>query len=511
MFQPQGCPDTLADYALLGPEIHESRHMPNALAFFMLLFWPLVAVVLFKRLPLERAIIWTILGGYLVLPPVAEFDLPLVPDMDKHTISAITAYCLCVFMMKKSVPLWSSSRGARVLILLFLLSTIPTVLSNSDPLLANVIENSYPIQIITTHLPGLYWRDLGSVTINQLIVLLPFFLGRAYLSSDHGFRELLIALVIGAVIYSIPSLIEIRFSPQINIWIYGFFQHDFEQMIRGDGFRPIVFLQHGLWVAFYMATAAMAAAALARSSVAQDHKMKWAFALVWVFMILILCKSLASQIYGLCFVPIILFLSPKWQLRIAVFLVLVGVTYPMLRNLNMVPMDAILAQAQEINPARAHSLNYRLQNEEILMDRAHEKPWFGWGGWGRNLIRDTRSGEILTIPDGRWIIVFGTFGWIGYIAEMGLLALPVWLLWRRARGTAAPSPEVSAIALIVAATMMDMLLNATLTTYTWMCVGAILGYAERLNPARSQTRPALFGKGPIMGGNHQPERPRSLL
>ncbi|UWQ92253.1 hypothetical protein K3727_05490 [Rhodobacteraceae bacterium M382] len=485
--------------------------MPNALAFTMLLIWPLIAVVLFRRLPLERAIIWTILGGYLILPPVAEFDLPLVPDMDKHTISAISAFVLCVFMMKKPVPMWSSSRGARVLIIVFLLSTIATVFTNTDPLLADVIENSYPIQIIMTHLPGLTWRDLGSVTINQFIVLLPFFLGRAYLSSDHGLRELLLALVVGALIYSVPALFEIRFSPQINIWVYGFFQHDFTQMIRGSGFRPIVFLQHGLWVAFFMTTAAMACAALARSVLDQDEKTRWLVALVWLFMTLILCKSLASQLYGLCFVPVILFLSPQWQLRLAVFLVLMGVAYPMLRNLGMVPMDAIIAQAQEFNPDRAESLAYRALNEEILMNRAHEKPWFGWGGWSRNLIVDIRSRESVTIPDGRWIIVFGTVGWVGYVAEMGLLALPVWLLWLRTDARTPPSPEVSAISLIVAVTMVDMLLNATLTTYTWMCVGAILGYVERLKSGVSKDRPSLFGDGPIMGGPRDPSRPRNLL
>ena len=46
-------------------------------------------------------------------------------------------------------------------------------------------------------------------------------------------------------------LVEVRLSPQINTWIYGFFQHDFIQMMRYGGFRPIVFLPHGLWVAFF--------------------------------------------------------------------------------------------------------------------------------------------------------------------------------------------------------------------------------------------------------------------
>ncbi|MBE1282082.1 MAG: hypothetical protein GJ676_02105 [Rhodobacteraceae bacterium] len=487
----------------------ESRAMPNSLAYLMLLIWPLVSIYLFRRMPLERAIIWCILGGYLILPPVAEFDLPLIPDMDKHSIPAVTAFVLCVFMMKKPVPLWPSSRGAKALVLLFVLGAIPTVLSNTDPLQADVIENSYPIQIIMTHLPGLTWRDLGSVLINQVIVLLPFFLARQYLATEQGMRALLVALVIASLIYSIPAMIELRLSPQMNIWVYGFFQHDFGQMVRGSGYRPIVFLQHALWLAFLAATSAMACACLTRYA-PEKEKTRYAVALLYLMILLVLFKSLASQVYVLFYVPLILLAPLRFQVTVALGLAIVGVVYPMMRNLGLIPVDAIMAVATEISADRAQSLGYRLGNEEILMERAHQKPWFGWGGWGRNLIRDVETGRILTIPDGRWIIVFGTFGWVGYVAEMGLLALPIYLLWRRTGGTVQPTPYVSVIALIVAATMMDMLLNATIIPFTWLCVGAMLGYVERLKidaPHKSK----LFSEGTLLAADPAKSKPRTLF
>ena len=72
------------------------------------------------------------------------------------------------------------------------------------------------------------------------------------------------ALVVAGLAYSVPMLIEVRLSPQINIWVYGFFQHNFDQMMRYGGFRPIVFLPHGLWVAFFALMALVAAVGLWR-------------------------------------------------------------------------------------------------------------------------------------------------------------------------------------------------------------------------------------------------------
>ena len=47
----------------------------------LLLVWPLVTLALFVRLSPERALLASLIGGYLLLPPMpAEFDLPLLPS-----------------------------------------------------------------------------------------------------------------------------------------------------------------------------------------------------------------------------------------------------------------------------------------------------------------------------------------------------------------------------------------------------------------------------------------------
>jgi hypothetical protein len=476
----------------------------------MLLIWPLAVLMMFRRLPVERAILWSILGGYLLLPPLTEFDLPLVPDMDKYTIPSLAAFVGCVYLAGRPVHLRRCHPAVLLLIVVFVISVIPTVLTNSDPVLFRQLEHSQPIQFIIGKMPGLHWRDLGSVVTNQIIVLLPFFLARTYLSTHEGLRELLRALMLAALVYTLPSLIEIRLSPQINTWVYGFFQHSFGQMMRNGGFRPIVFLPHGLWLAFFMMTAVMAAAALARTAKDRDRT-RLALATGYLFAVLVLCKSLASLAYGLVFTPVIALAPVRWQLRTAMALAAIAICYPALRNLGLVPTGEILGLAESISADRAQSLGYRFHNEYMLLERAADKPWFGWGGWGRNLVRDLESGEILSIPDGRWIIVFGTYGWVGYIAEMGLLAAPLIFLARSARH-ANLSPYSGTVALILAATMVDMLLNATLIPFTWLCAGALLGHAERLRYGEpAGTRRALFGGRQAMNGTSANAGPRGVL
>ncbi|SDD24503.1 hypothetical protein [Ruegeria marina] len=487
--------------------------MPNPVAYLMLMLWPLVCVALFVRLPVRHAIIWGILGGYLILPPVAELDLPLIPSLNKDSIASVATFLACLVIARQAVPLLPRARPVRVLVAAFILCAVPTVLTNREPLIFEVLAGSEPIRFITNQIPGLGLRDLLSIMIGQVIVLLPFFLGRAHLSDENGLRAIILGLAVAGLAYSLPSLFEINFAPVINIFVYGFFQHDFSQMIRDGGFRPIVFLPHGLWLAFFMVTALISAAALARAS--QDNeRLKWGMATLYLALVLNACKSLAALMYGMALVPVVLFLRRKMVIRLALAIALLAITYPALRNLGLIPLDAILEKAAGISAERAQSLEFRFTNEELLLDRAHDKPWFGWGGWGRNLELDPETGMIISIPDGAWIIVFGTFGWLGYIAQMGLLAAPIIMAALHIRKTPpeSVSDALAPIAVILAATMTDMLLNATLTPFTWLCAGAVVGYIERQwYPDWSHKRRGMFGSGPALGGTVSPGDKRTIL
>lgn len=93
----------------------------------MLLIWPLVARQFDVRMDPARALIWTLLAGYLILPPVLAINLPLA----------------------------------------YVLSAIGTALTNREPMV-----------FAQTFIPAMKLYDSASAVATRLIALLPFMLAR---------------------------------------------------------------------------------------------------------------------------------------------------------------------------------------------------------------------------------------------------------------------------------------------------------------------------------------------
>ena len=456
------------------------------------MLWPVLTVVLFRKLPPDRALIITMLAGYLFLPePPAMFDFPAMPPLSKHNIPALTAFLCVLWMYDRRGPLLPESKLGKGLILVFVLSPIFTALTNMEPVFFGEVG-----------LPGLGPRDALALSIQQFLVITPFLMARQFLASGGALRHLMVAILIGGLAYSLLMLIEVRLSPQLNLWVYGYYQHFFNQSFRFGGWRPVVFLYHGLWVAFFLMTAVVSAWALWRYD-RQIGQFKLFLFAAYLTLVLVLAKSLGALIFAALLLPLVVFVGTKVQIKVALVLALLSVGYPILKGADLIPEDRLIAKAESIDPDRAGSLQFRFDNEQILMNRAYIKPVFGWGSWGRNHILDPFTGIILTVTDGRWIITIGTYGWVGFLAEFGLLTLPILLIWREAvsfrRGQI--SPFVAPLTLILAINILDMIPNATLTPLTWLLAGALTGYAEQLKRARALEGPRiLMDWKPILRG-----------
>ena len=464
---------------------------PNYFAYAALLLWPLVSIFLFATRPLGQALLWTILGGYLLLPVGTEIKLPGVPVFDKGSIPSLVALVGCLVAARRPAKPGRGFGLAEVLLAALLVSPFVTSEFNPDDL---QVGGAYGSNII----PGVGHYEALSASVAQLIVLLPFMLGRRYLGSLEDNQTILRGLTLAGLVYTLPMLLEVRLSPQLHVWVYGYFPHSFEQQVRDGGFRPVVFLGHGLKVAFFAMTTILASVALWRC---REKVSPAPPALVtgWLSLTLPLCKSLGSFVYAMALAPVIMYVKPRSQMILAAVLVSLALLYPLLRTTDLVPTEFLLDTAGIASAEREASLKIRFDQEKALLDHALERPWFGWGRFGRSRIYDA-TGKDVTLSDGHWVITMGTFGLFGFLAEFGLLALTVFRALGAIRYAGSMREQVflATLSLIVAVGLVDLLPNATINPTSWLFAGALLARAEALRVAHWKRRASPPALGPAI-------------
>ena len=301
---------------------------PNWFAYLALVMWPGIAWFLYSRLALGRATLWTILGGYLLLPVGTAIKIPMVPGaFEKASIPSLAALIGCASITGRFPKVFRGFGLAEILVLGIVIG--PFISSELNP---------DPIRIGPLFLPGVGAYDAGSAALYQFTFILPFFLARQYLRGPEDVGEILRILVVAGLAYSLPILFEVRFSPQLHTWIYGYFPTSFAQEFRDGGFRPVVFLGHGLLVAFFTLTATVAAAALWRT---RTPVTRWAPSWIagYLSFILLLCKTANALLYAVVLLPLVRCTNPRLQICVACLLACVALAYPMLRVRGLSPHD----------------------------------------------------------------------------------------------------------------------------------------------------------------------------
>lgn len=465
---------------------------------FALFSWPLVVLALARNLTPAAAFILALLGGFLFLPEIVAYDLPMLPALTKHSIPALTVLLLFAayrWDMETGVrsTLVPKSWFVRVAVTGLIVGTLFTVAQNGDPL-----------SFGPTVLPGMRLYDGLSQALSAIIMLLPLFLAHRFLAGPESHLLLLRILCVAGLGYSLLALVEVRMSPQMNSWTYGFFPHSFVQHYRDGGWRPLVFLSHGLVLAIFFCMVVLAAAGLTRLET--QKRGPWVGVLIWMVLTLLLCKSMGALIVMLALLPAVLLLKARGQLIVACLVAGLVLTYPIGRSSGLIPIQQILIQAERIDPERARSLLTRVENEDMLLAKAQTRPLFGWGAWGRSRIFDPKTGMDMTITDGHWVGALGVGGWVKYLGEYGLLCVPLFLLLIRQRRDGI-GMETSLLALLLAANLIDLIPNSSVTPVTWMIAGAIWG---RLGLGRIEARAeagagALTGRGKPVYRRPEPE------
>jgi hypothetical protein len=140
---------------------------------------------------------------------------------------------------------------------------------------------------------------------------------------------------------------------------------------------------------------------------------------------------------------------------------------------------------------RAESLQFRLEEERPLFERAMRRPIFGWGGWNRNRRVSGDDGGQMGVTDSLWILALGQNGLVGLTAIVTTLLLaPLLVVWSipppQMLRSAGAAPVV--LALVCVLFMIDCLLNAMINPiYLLGLGGATSLLAQHLRQPR--TRP----------------------
>jgi len=446
--------------------------------------WIPFVILLFTLMPPRRAVIASFLLAWLFLP-MAGYGVPGLPDYTK--MSATT------FGVLIGAALFDTDR---------LLSWRPKWVD-----LPMFVWCCCPL--MSSYLNGLGLYDGVSEIVRAFIGWgLPYVIGRVYFNDLESLRELAIGIFIGGLIYVPFCWFEVRFSPQLHKWVYGFRQHSFIQNVRDGGYRPMVFMQHGLMVGMWMGMTTMIGVWLWQSrTVRKVWDIPMYVLLPAMFLTVYLCKSkYAVLLLGMGMIALY---SAKWLRTKALIICLlcVPLTYAVLRASGELTGDSMIRWAEgAFGEDRAKSLAMRLNNENVLAERAMEKPVWGWGGWGASRVQDEQGKDLIT--DSLWIITLGKYGWVGLVSLMTVLLLPMILVvkdWRVELWHHAAVAPVVALAIVCTLYMFDHLMNGMVNPIFMLAAGAV-GSAHYMFPAMANRATArqMVQARPVFGAQPRP-------
>jgi hypothetical protein len=438
----------------------------NVIAHIVMAIWIPTVLVLFAVLPSRRAVIVSFLAAWLFLPN-ATYPVPFLPDYTKMSATCAGVFiATLIFDVKRVVrfqPSWAD---------------LPMVLFCSFPFISSVVN-------------GLGAYDGGSAVMWHVITwAFPYFIGRLYFSDARGLRELALGFFIGGLIYVPLCLIEVRISPQLHHLIYGSFTRMVQ--VRYGGWRPSVFMDGGLQVGMWMTGASLVGIWQRKIGALKGM---WGISATWLIVALVVTTVLCRATGALVLLAIglaVMWLTWRMKSRYAlVCFLLIVPTYIGLRSTNLWNGEPVISLAKTVSVARADSLKFRLDNEDMLAAKALRQPWFGWGSWGGNRVRD-EWGKDLSVTDGLWIIEFGRHGFAGLLNWMIMMIMPLALLTRRYSARRLTSVELGpALALAVLVTMyaIDCLVNAMINPVFMLAGGGVITFALASNRQRQSVMP----------------------
>jgi hypothetical protein len=340
------------------------------------LFVPLAIGTFFVTRPLIAAMA-VALGAEMFLPEMVFFKFPSLPALSKYNLPYLCIVIGCLLVCPRKLTTFPKRSRVVAVALLAIVGGLCTALTNEDTL-------TWGRDFFS---PALTLKDGCLVGVVGIFPSwFAFCIGYALVQERDDVERVLVALGIAGLLYCPFAIVEMRMSPQFHQWIYGYTTGSFGQTIRAGGYRPKVFMTHGLTLArFFMVTT------LALFVLARRRRHLWGLPvrlLAWFHLVvLVLCRSSGAIILALLGLLAISFVKPKKQLLLATILAIGSITYPLLRASDLFPVSGVMNVANRLSKDRADSLAYRFINEDVLLAHARERILFGWGGGAQSVVR----------------------------------------------------------------------------------------------------------------------------
>ncbi len=452
---------------------------PYLQAQLVMLLWLPVALYLFRRFSPRKAVVICFIVAWLFLPQRAGYLLPGLPDYDR-----ISATCYSILL---ATVLFDSQRLKS-----FKFSWLDL------PMLIWCV-----CSFITSVDNGLGAYDGVSNVLTKIVRYgIPYFIGRIYLNDLAGLRLLAMGMFISGLVYAPLCWFESFMSPQLHRMVYGYHGiHEFFQSIRLGGYRPNVFMVHGLSVGMWMMAVALMAVWFSQAGILKRFfNIPMKFVIAGLMLTHIIVRSTGAYLY-MIFGLAILFSAKKFRTSIPLILLIFSISsYLYLAatgNFTGEQADKIVATAERITGSadRAGSLEFRFDNEEQLVERAQERMIFGWGGWDRNRVFDYNwAGELVdvSVTDSLWIIAFGMNGVVGLSSVYGSFLLPAFVFTLRYPARTWFHPKVAPAAMITVVIVLyglDNCLNNQPNPVFTVASGAIAGLLVKQPEPRKVARP----------------------
>jgi hypothetical protein len=446
---------------------------PNIVVVSVLIGWLPAVLCIFAFLPARRAAAVAFVAAWLFLP-IASLKAPGIPVYDKMAATCVGIFLASIiFDPRRMLNLSFCPHWIDLPMIVYCLCPLATAMAND---------------------PELTVKDGVSWTMQNVVGWgMPYLIGRIYFSNAKALRELAVAVFVGGLIYVPLCLYEIRMSPQLHRIVYGFNQHSVAQQQRGHFFRPMVFMEHGLALALFMTAASLAGLWLWQTGALRKlgkYPVSWLLVPLWGTTIA--CQSGGALVF--LAVGSACLLMCRWLRSSLAFFVILLLPFAYLTARIAWQWDGqdLVQAAQQVSGAdRAQSLDFRIQNERVITEKAKKHLLFGWGGYGRPFILD-ENGNCTFTPDSLWIITFGTYGLVGLAALYALVA-PIAYLHLRLNKVFWSHPEmvgVSVFSVLLVLYSMDNLMNNMPNPLFLLGLGGISGMAAARVIPLSETVPA---------------------